>query len=102
MMWRSIFRKYIHNKYFYTGAAFVIWLTFFDQESLIDQYRLSRTIDELEDQKTFYLEEIDRNERTLYELENDSARLEQLAREKYFMKRDNEEVFVIIKDDNEK
>ena len=99
MHWKSFIRKYIHNKYFYTGAAFIIWLAFFDQESLLEQYRLSATIHELRDQKSFFQEEIEYNETTLRELETDSAKLEQLAREKYFMKRDNEEIFVIIKEE---
>ncbi|MEJ2596042.1 MAG: hypothetical protein P8100_13185 [bacterium] len=98
MRWKSLFKKYIHNKYFYTGAVFLVWLAFFDQESLLEQLRLSRTLHELEDQKSYYQEEIEYNETTLQELENDSAKLEQLAREKYFMKRDNEEIFVIIKE----
>ena len=73
---KHFFSKYINNKYFYTGLAFVIWLIFFDQESLIDQYRLSNTLENLEDQKTFYLDEIEKNEETIYELENDSSKLE--------------------------
>ena len=96
---KVFFQKYINNKYFYTGLAFVIWLIFFDQESLIDQYHLTRTLENLDDQKTFYQDEIEHNEKTIYELENDSTKLEKFAREKYYMKKDNEEIFVIIDED---
>ncbi len=97
---KVFFKKYINNKYFYTGLAFVVWLIFFDQESLIDQYRLSNTLKNLENQKTYYQDEIERNEKTIYELENDSTKLEKFAREKYYMKKDNEEIFVIVDEDN--
>ncbi len=96
---KDFFKKYINNKYFYTGLAFIVWLIFFDQESLIDQYQLSSTLENLEDQKTYYQDEIEYNEKTIYELENDSTKLEKFAREKYYMKKDNEEVFVIVDED---
>jgi cell division protein FtsB len=92
----SFFRKYINNKYFYTAFAFVVWMVFFDQESFIEQYKLSRTLTGLEEQKAFYLDEIEKNEKTIQLLEKDSSALEKFAREKYYMKKDNEEVFVII------
>jgi cell division protein FtsB len=92
------FRKYINNKYFYTAFAFLVWMVFFDQESFIEQYRLSQTLRGLESQKEFYIEEIEKNEMTIDLLETDSSALEKFAREKYFMKKDNEEVFVIIDD----
>lgn len=98
-MVKTFLRKYINNKYFYTGLVFVIWMVFFDQESFIEQYKLSQTLQGLENQKTFYLEEIDKNQKTIEILKTDSSALEKLAREKYYMKRDNEEIFVIVKED---
>ena len=76
----------------------MIWMVFFDQESFIEQYKLSQTVDGLESQKSFYLEEIEKNDQTIKTLENDTAALERFAREKYYMKRDNEEVYVIVKE----
>ncbi len=95
------FRKYINNKYFYTGLAFVIWMVFFDQESFTDQLRLSQSLGNLDKQKEFYLEEIDKNNHAIDVLTNDTAQLETFAREKYYMKKDNEEVFVIINEEKE-
>lgn len=66
---------------------------------MIDQYRLSSMLENLEDQKTYYQDEIEYNEKTIYELENDSTKLEIFAREKYYMKKDNEEIFVIVDED---
>jgi cell division protein FtsB len=95
----AIINKYILNKYFITGLAFVVWMVFFDQESFIDQFRLSRTLKNLESQKTYYQEEIEKTRGAINVLETDTAHLEKYAREKYFMKKDNEEVFVIIEEE---
>lgn len=91
-------KKYILNKFFITGFAFVAWMTFFDQESFIDQYQLSQTLGDLESKKQYYLNEITNNELNIDLLQSDSTHIEKFAREKYFMKKDNEEVFVIIRD----
>ena len=95
----EFFRKYILNKYFITGIAFLVWMVFFDQESFMDQIRLSRTLKNLESQKTYYQEEIEKNKGAINVLENDTAHLEKYAREKYYMKKDNEEVYVIIEEE---
>jgi len=96
---KTFIKKYINNKYFYTGLAFVVWMIFFDQESFIDRYRLNRTLERLENQKAFYLDEISKNEAAIYILENDTSQLEKFAREKYYMKKDNEDVFVIVREE---
>ena len=90
------FRKYINNKYFYTGLLFLIWWIFFDQESLIVQYDLARVKIGLEKQKEYYKNEIKEDEAAINTLQNDTVLLEKYAREKYFMKKDNEDVFVIV------
>ena len=93
------FRKYILNKYFITGLGFLVWMVFFDQESFIHQFRLSRTLHDLENQKEYYQEEIGKTRGAIHVLENDTVHLEKYAREKYYMKKDNEEVFVIIEEE---
>jgi cell division protein FtsB len=95
----AFFKKYIFNKYFITGLAFVVWMVFFDQESFIDQVRLSSTLNNLESQKTYYQKEIEKTRGAINVFENDTAHLEKYAREKYYMKKDNEEVFVIIEEE---
>ena len=68
---------------------------FLDQESFIMQFKLSRNISDLEKQKQFYQDEIEKNANSLEILSNDTIKLEKFAREKYYMKKENEEVFVI-------
>jgi cell division protein DivIC len=98
---KDFFLKYINNRYFYTGLAFVIWLAFFDNDNIGEQLRLSRKIKQLEQQKSFYQTEIKKNKSALNALKYDTTQLEKYAREKYFMKKDNEDVYVIIRKDSE-
>ena len=90
------FKKYINNRYFYTGLLFVVWMVFFDQENIVEQLKLSKSLNEFEDQKEFYLEEINTNTEAIYVLENDTLHLEKYAREKYYMKKDGEDIFVLV------
>lgn len=92
-------RKILTNKYFYTGMAFLVWMTFFDQDNFIEQYHLSSTLNDLRGKKEYYLQEIAKNRQKIKLLETDSAYIERFAREKYYMKKDNEDVFVIINDE---
>ena len=80
------------------SLGFVVWMLFFDQESVLVQSKLSKEIRSLEQQKKFYLEEIDKNKASLNILTSDTASLEKYARETYFMKKDNEDVFVVVEE----
>ena len=74
-------------------------MIFFDQENFVVQYRLTQTLNNLRDKKEYYTSETVKNLQTIEKLETDSAWVEKFAREKYFMKKKNEEVFVIIHED---
>lgn len=97
---QKFFKKYINNKFFYTGFLFAVWLVFFDQENLMVQNNLMNNLNDLKDQKAYYLEETEKNREVIHLLETDSVELETLAREKYYMKRDNEDVFVVVKQED--
>ena len=94
----DLFKKYINNKYFYTALAFVVWMSFFDSDNLLVQFKLSRKIKNLKNQKAFYAKEIAKNKSALNALQYDTTKLEDYAREKYFMKKDNEDIFVVFRD----
>lgn len=95
------YKKYLHNKFFYTGMLFAIWMLFFDQESMLQQYHLSATLNGLQTQKEYYQGEIARTEKAVNTLTNDSLSLERYAREKYYMKKSNEDVFVIVRESDD-
>ncbi len=92
------FKKYINNKYFYTGLIFAIWWIFFDQESLRVQYKLTQIKSDLNKQKEYYNDNIKKDNAAINTLQNDTLFLEKYAREKYYMKKDNEDVFIIVSD----
>jgi cell division protein FtsB len=94
---RYFFLKYINNRYFYTVLAFIIWMAFFDSDNFREQMRLSNKIERLQQQKHFYQTEIQKNKSALNALKYDTTQLEKYAREKYFMKKDNEDIYVIIR-----
>lgn len=79
---------------------FLVWWIFFDQESMIVQYNLSSLRNGLEQQKEHYNIEIKKDQEAINTLQNDTVFLEKYAREKYFMKKDNEDVIVIVRSED--
>lgn len=88
----------IRNKYFLCVAAFVVWMLFFDRNDMIAQYEYRSQLNKLEEEKAFYTKEIASVKQDLNELSTNLSTAEKFAREKYFMKKDNEDVFVIIEE----
>jgi len=98
-MLRKIFHR-INNKYFYTLLIFGVWMLFFDNNSFIAQVRLHRTLSEMEQESEYYLTEIEKDRQATYELKTDTLTLEKFGREKYLMKRDNEDIYLIVDQDH--
>lgn len=94
---RQLFRKFA-NKYTISGFIFLVWIVFFDNNSCAEQTRLSRKINKLEKEQTYYLEKIEEDNRKIEELLSNPDNLEKFAREQYLMKKKNEDIFVIIND----
>jgi len=86
------------NKYFVATAAFVVWMLFFDKNDMLSQYEYRSEVSKLQEEKDFYEKETDQVKQDLKELSTNLKSAEKFAREKYFMKKDNEDVFVIIKE----
>lgn len=91
--------QFLWNKYFIVGLAFVVWMTFFDQNSYLLHNELDKDLKRLREDKNYYEKEIDTESQELYNLEKNPGEYEKLAREKYLMKRENEDIFVIDKKD---
>ncbi len=103
---KSVFRVYFEkipapfrNKYLLTASVFVIWITFFDQNDLISQRHLQNIINDMEAKKEHYKVEVENVKREKEALFSDQATLERFAREKYMMKKDNEDIFVIVEEE---
>ena len=87
--------KPLKNKYILTLIFFGFWIIFIDDYNLIKQHQLQKNVDALEDQKEYYISEINKDSTELYHLQNTKEEQERFAREKFLMKKDNEDVFII-------
>jgi len=92
----NIFR----NKYLSATLLFIIWIAFFDQTSLIYDVHLTQKERQLKAQKIYYEKQTLAATEQLKELQTDPANLEKFAREKYFMKKANEDVYVLVDQNN--
>ena len=90
------FLSIIKNKYLISLTAFIVWLSFFDHNDIASQFHLTQELHKMEDEKIYFLNQITYDELAMYELMHDPKTLEKFAREKYLMKKDNEEIFVIV------
>jgi cell division protein DivIC len=90
-----IFRSF----YVVTGICFLVWMTFLDSNDLISRFRMNSKLGSLEDEKEYYIEKIGEVEKDRTELMTNKELLEKFAREKYLMKKESEDVFVIVEED---
>ena len=93
---------WLKNKYVLTIAVFTIWMLFFDQNNAVDRMRMGSEIRQLEDDREYYLEQIQKDSARLSELTTNKENLEKYAREQFLMKKSNEDVFVVIEEADKK
>lgn len=86
------------NKYLLTGIVFLFIIGFIGSNCLIAQFKLVSEINHLEGQKAFYENEIDLMKAEMASLENDAYKMEKVAREQYYLKRTNEDVYLFEKE----
>jgi cell division protein FtsB len=91
-------QKYILTKYFITIFLFFIWMIFFDNTSFLVVHELNGEIGRYEKQLASYKEEYQKNDDFYRKLMNDKSEKEKFARENYFMKKPNEEIFILVVD----
>ncbi|MCL4641785.1 MULTISPECIES: FtsB family cell division protein [Olivibacter] len=83
------------NKYIIATIAFIVWMLFFDRNDITSQYKYQSQLKNLKDEKEFYIRETAIVKKDLEELTSNLTRLQKFAREKYLMKKDNEDIFII-------
>lgn len=86
----------LKNKYLLASVGLIIWLLYFDKNDVFTQFELINRCRKLNAEKEYYKQEIEKNRQEINELQNNTKSLETFAREKYLMKKDNEDVFVIV------
>ena len=88
------FLKMIANRYIVVLLFFVIWMLFLDNYSYLEHRVLNHEIEEIEDNIDYYKAEIKKDSASIKQLKNND-RVEKFAREKYYMKRENEDIYII-------
>lgn len=87
--------SFLKSKYFLCAAGFITWMLFFDPRDAYTQLERTRELKELQASKRYYQHRITSEKTELEQLKNNPGTLEKYAREKYLMKRDNEDLFII-------
>ncbi|RIW18838.1 septum formation initiator family protein [Algoriphagus lacus] len=88
--------KYGGNFYVLSILFFLFWMIFIDSNNLVNHFRLSQKLSQLEDQKEFYLEKKEKIKAEREELMSNPELLEKFARERYLMKKPTEDLYVIV------
>jgi cell division protein FtsB len=103
-MWKNIQKKvsklpwWMTNPFLLVIIAFSVWMTFFDESNLLTQYRKHCELSDLQQKRQYYRDQIKQTDKAFAELTTNPATQEKFAREHYWMKRDNEDVFVIVQE----
>ena len=88
----------LRNKYAIATLLFIVWVGFFDENNLIERFQNLQERHRLNENKEYYIRKIKEDAQRLKELKTNDENLEKYAREQYLMKKDNEEVFVIVRE----
>lgn len=88
-------KKYV-NKYTIAVFLFVIWMLFFDKNDVFTQIDLNKQLKKMYEERKYYQTEIIKNKTAIEELKNNIESVEKYAREQYWMKRKEEDVYVIL------
>lgn len=88
--------KFFINKYTITLVLFIVWMVFFDSSSVLNRMKYREKLNSLKQEKHFFLEEIKKDSILSQKLLSDTTEIEKFARENYLMKKEKEDVFLVI------
>lgn len=88
---------FLLNKYLLTLSGFVVWMLFFDRNDFFSQMERRSNLREIEKSKAYYAQKIAESKKFSQDIQSNAAAIEKFAREKYRMKRDNEDLFIVQK-----
>lgn len=91
-------RMVLSRKYLVAGILFVVWILFFDENSIVAHQRQQQRLDEMLKQKDHYIEQIAADKVKLDELNSGLSNLEKFAREQYYLSAPGEDVFIVAED----
>ncbi|WP_160070414.1 FtsB family cell division protein [Sphingobacterium bovisgrunnientis] len=90
----------IKNKFLIAGFAFLVWMCFFDRYDFATQYGYQKEKNKLQYEKEFYTSEVEILEKSIKDAQYNPNEIQRIAREKYKMKKDNEDIYVISEVDS--
>lgn len=96
---KNKYLKPFKNWFILILVIFAVWMLFFDANSWLIHHELNTEIENLENEKEYYKKEIEKDNKAIKELSTEEG-LEKFARETYYMKRDNEEIYIIEYEDS--
>ena len=91
--------NYFKNIFIIIFTIFAIWMLFFDSNSYLIHRELNKDVSDLETEKDYYKREIIKDNKEIKKLKSENG-LEKFAREEYYMKGENEEIFIIEYEDS--
>ncbi len=94
---RKIF-PFLKSPYVILSIFFLVWMFFIDRNDFFAQQKYRERLDKLKADRTYYETEIAKTQKDMEELTSNPEKLEKFAREKYLMKRENEDVFVVVEE----
>ena len=94
--------SWLKNKYLLTGAFFVIWMIFFDPKDILSDIERRDKLNELQTSELHLKQQITDAKQELDLLKNNAQSIEKYAREKYLMKKDNEDLFIVSTESQDK
>jgi len=86
---------FLRNKFFLAGTGFVVWMLFFDRNDLFTQLERKKELREIKASQQYFAQRITEDRKFSKDLQFNAAAIEKYAREKYLMKRDNEDLFLV-------
>ena len=86
----------VWNKYLITIIAFCILMLFFDSNSYLAHRKLNAELEKVSEEKEFYIQQISADSKRANELMSDDDNLERFAREHYLMKKEKEDIYLLI------
>ena len=87
--------SFLRNKYFLALTCFVVWMLFFDRDDVFTQLERKKELSRIKTSKAYYANQIKQDKNFSKDLQFNASAIEKLAREKYLMKKDNEDLYLI-------
>jgi cell division protein DivIC len=87
--------SFIANKYLVSILFFIVWMLFFDQKDFFSTLEKRKELSSLKEKKAYFLHEIESSKKQLTDFQNNTTAIEKFAREKYMLKKDNEDIYII-------